>query len=411
MTSSARKGTTTSHAATCRSPEKNSSFAAPMVASAYTSSRIRVPTVPDARNRSKGATPNTNQPRTMITYPATATAAVDRAGTPLREETAPSGAGPTSSRESANNSRAAPTTHASAQPKALTAAPMVMSSPTHPATNWLPRSPSSEPEAMKSSMPLASAPKPITSMAVTNMKYRPPKMATPRIARGMSRRGSCASSPSVAAASNPAKERKPNTTEEHRREARPARHREHREVQGVAVRGRARREPHEDDDADYQDQGHRRGLDDQQYPGPLPDVRGRQRPHASEGHRADGIRRPSRLVRPDAEAVQKVRAEDPGRRGGYHPVEGVGPHERPPGDDARPWSQRSADEPVDAAGVVEALGQPDKGPSDKEHTYRRQRERERDSPPDGARGPLRIYVGCHRGRHEGERDADGLPQM
>src|SRR5215210_6915306 len=212
MTSSARKGTTTSHAATCRSPEKNSSFAAPMVASAYTSSRIRVPTVPDARNRSKGATPNTNQPRTMMTYPATATAAVDRAGTPLREETAPSGAGPTSSRESAYKSRAAPTTHASAQPKALTAAPMVMSSPTHPATNWLPRSPSSEPEAMKSSMPLASVPKPITSTAVTKTKYRPPKMATLRIARGMSRRGSCASSPSVAAASNPAKERDPKTT-------------------------------------------------------------------------------------------------------------------------------------------------------------------------------------------------------
>jgi hypothetical protein len=89
---------------------------------------------------------------------------------------------------------------------------MVMSSPTHPATNWLPRSPSSEPEAMKLSIPLASVPKPITSMAVTKMKYRPPKMATPRIARGMSRRGSCASSPSVAAASNPAKERNPNTT-------------------------------------------------------------------------------------------------------------------------------------------------------------------------------------------------------
>jgi hypothetical protein len=89
---------------------------------------------------------------------------------------------------------------------------MVMSSPTHPATNRLPRSPSSEPDAMNSLTPFASVPKPIISTAVTKIKYRPPKMATPRIARGMSRRGSCASSPSVAAASNPAKERNPNTT-------------------------------------------------------------------------------------------------------------------------------------------------------------------------------------------------------
>src|SRR5829696_8004655 len=212
MTSSARNGTTTSHAATCRSPEKISSFAAPMVAIAYTSSRIRVPIVPDATNRSKGATPNTNQPRAMKTYAAMATAAVARAGTPLLEETVPSGAGPTSSRESAYSSRTAPTTHARAQPKALTAAPMVMSSPTQPATNWLPKSPSSEPDAMKFSTPFASVPKPITSTAVTKTKYRPPKTATPRIARGMSRRGSRASSPRVAAASNPAKERNPKTT-------------------------------------------------------------------------------------------------------------------------------------------------------------------------------------------------------
>jgi hypothetical protein len=57
--------------------------------------------------------------------------------------------------------------HASVQPKALIAAPMVMSSPTHPATNRLPRSPSSEPDPMKFSMPLASVPKAITSTAVT----------------------------------------------------------------------------------------------------------------------------------------------------------------------------------------------------------------------------------------------------
>src|SRR5215218_3204464 len=219
MTTSARKGTTTSHAATCRSPEKNSSFAAPMVARAYTRSRIRVPMVADATNRSNGATPNTNQARTMMKKTTTATVAVERTGTPLRAETVPSGGGPTSSRESAYRSRVAPTTHASAHPKALTAAPMVMSSPTQGATNRLPRSPSKEPDAMNSLMPFASVPKPITSTAETKMKYKPPKMATPRIARGMSRRGSCASSPRVAAASNPAKERNPNTTPRNTAEA------------------------------------------------------------------------------------------------------------------------------------------------------------------------------------------------
>src|ERR671917_2959 len=175
--------------------------------------------VPEATNRSKGATPKTNQPSAMTTYTARAMAAVERTGTPFVGETAPSGAGPTSSRESAYSSRVAPTTHARAQPKALTAAPMVMSSPTQPATNWLPRSPNSEPDAIKFSTPLASVPKPITSMAVTKTKYRPPKMATPRIARGISRRGSFVSSPSVAAASNPAKDRNPNTTPRNTAEA------------------------------------------------------------------------------------------------------------------------------------------------------------------------------------------------
>ena len=42
--------------------------------------------------------------------------------------------------------------------------------------------------------------------------------------------------------------------EEHGRGARAGRHREHREVQGVAVRGRAGGEPDQDDDADYEDE-------------------------------------------------------------------------------------------------------------------------------------------------------------
>ena len=46
----------------------------------------------------------------------------------------------------------------------------------------------------------------------------PPKMAVPRMARGMSRVGRLASSPRVAAASNPAKDKKPNTTPRNRSE-------------------------------------------------------------------------------------------------------------------------------------------------------------------------------------------------
>jgi hypothetical protein len=60
--------------------------------------------------------------------------------------------------------------------------------------------------------PAGPAPKPITSTAVTITKYSPPKIAVPRMARGMSRVGRWASSPRVAAASNPANDRKPNTT-------------------------------------------------------------------------------------------------------------------------------------------------------------------------------------------------------
>src|SRR5829696_4917228 len=231
-------------------------------------------------------------------------------------------------------------------------------------------------------------------------------MATPRIARGMSRRGSCASSPKVAAASNPAKERKPNTTPRNTAE-RPV-------PPGTVNTEKSRVLPL----------------------GTVPvasltrmttlTIRIRATVVASMTTstlvpsrmlEAASAHTPAKATAPTAYgaqpgwSVQIIRAEDPGRRGRHHSVEGVGPHERPPGDDARPWSQRCADEAVDAAGVVEALGKPDKGPSDKEHTYRRQRERERDGPPDGARGPLRVDVGGHGGRHEGERDADGLPQV
>ena len=69
----------------------------------------------------------------------------------------------------------------------------------------------SAPEPVNAVTPALSVPKPITEMALTTTKKMPPKTATPRIARGMSRRGFSVSSPSEAAASKPANERKPNT--------------------------------------------------------------------------------------------------------------------------------------------------------------------------------------------------------
>jgi hypothetical protein len=81
----------------------------------------------------------------------------------------------------AKSSREAPTTQAKQQPNALTLTP--------------------------SSLGVNA----IISTAVTTVKYTPPKIAVPRMARGMSRRGFRASSPRVAAASNPANESSPKT--------------------------------------------------------------------------------------------------------------------------------------------------------------------------------------------------------
>src|SRR5581483_2226609 len=163
-------------------------------------------------NRSMGAAPSTNQASPLITYIPATTSSVARTGGPREPDTAASGRGNSPSRDSANTNRAALTAHASAQPKALIAAPTVIRSPIHGATYWPPRSPSSDGDLVNAAIPASSAPKPITSMAVTNTKYTPPKIAVPRMARGIERRGSRASSPRVAAASNPANDRNPNTT-------------------------------------------------------------------------------------------------------------------------------------------------------------------------------------------------------
>src|SRR5829696_8339548 len=190
-------------------------------------------------------------------------------------------------------------------------------------------------------------------------------MATPRIARGMSRRGSCASSPSVAAASNPAKERNPNTTPRNSADVPVPPGTENTEKSkvlpfgAVPVASRIRITTLT------------MRMSATVVPSiimstlvPPPDVRRRERPHTGEGDRAYHERRPPRLVCPDTEGVEELRAEDACCGGRDDAVEGVRAHQRPPRNDAGPRAQRRPDEAVHAASVVEALGQPDEGPGD-----------------------------------------------
>src|SRR5829696_9143582 len=238
-------------------------------------------------------------------------------------------------------------------------------------------------------------------------------MATARIARGMSRRGSCASSPSVAAASNPAKERNPNTTPRNRADAPvppdTATTEKSRVLPFGAVPVASR----------IRIMTLTMSMSATVVPSmtsstlvPPPDVRGRQRPHAGEGDRTDDERRPPWLVCPDAEGFEEFRTEDAGRCRRDDAVEGIRAHKRPPGDDTGPRPERRPDEAVHAASVIKALGEPDEGPGDQEHADGRKSERERNGAPHaGVGGALRVDVGRHGRRHERQRDTNRLPQM
>src|SRR5215212_5012078 len=172
-------------------------------------------------------------------------------------------------------------------------------------------------------------------------------MATPRIARGMSRRGSCASSPSVAAASNPAKERNPNTTPRNSADVPVPPGTENTEKSkvlpfgAVPVASRIRIMT----------------LTMRMSATVVPSITRSTLvpPRMFEGESADHERRPPWLVRPDTEGVEEVRAEDAGRGGSNDAVEGVRAHQRPPRDDTGPGAQRRPHKAVDAACVVEAL--------------------------------------------------------
>jgi len=90
-------------------------------------------------------------------------------------------------------------------------APRLIRSPTHALMYDVARSPINEDDDVNALTPAVSVPNPIISIAVTTTKKIPPNTAVPRIARGMSRWGWEVSSPRVDDASNPAKDRKPNT--------------------------------------------------------------------------------------------------------------------------------------------------------------------------------------------------------
>ena len=158
----------------CRvSPEKNSSRIAPIVASTYATSRIRVPITPELANTLKDGDSSRGRRSPSTTTSAAAAPTTTRAaaaGVRLGSRTRPSTGGTTPSRPSANSSRDAPTAQASAQPKALTEAPRLIRSPTQLPTYWPPRSPSSEPEEANACWPAWSVPKPMTSTQVTKMK-------------------------------------------------------------------------------------------------------------------------------------------------------------------------------------------------------------------------------------------------
>src|SRR3954469_15911097 len=164
----------------------------------------------------------------------------------------------------------------------------------------------------------------------------------------MSRRGCRASSPRVAAASNPAKERNPKTTPRNSAEvsvpggtlntdqvkvwppgAVPASRRT--STIALITRISATVAPSTDSSTLVPPAGGRDG----------------QRERAQQRHGREHERRPGRRVRPDADGGEEVGAEDPGRGRGDHAVEAVGAEQPEAADQAGAGAERGADEGVD----------------------------------------------------------------
>ena len=99
----------------------------------------------------------------------------------------------------------------------------------------------------------------------------------------------------------------------------------------------------------------------------------------------------------------------PGRAGGDEGVEGVGAEQAQAGCGPGARTEGRAGEDVDRAGVLVVLAQPHEDVGDQQHRHRRQEERQRRRPADQPGRALRVDVGRHARRHQGDRDADGLP--
>ena len=80
-----------------------------------------------------------------------------------------------------------------------------------------------------------------------------------------------------------------------------------------------------------------------------------------------------------------------------------------PGDGAGAGAERGAGEDVDRARVPVVLAEPDEDVGDEQHGDGGEEERQRRGAADLAGGALRVDVGGHARRHQGDGDADGLP--
>ena len=118
---------------------------------------------------------------------------------------------------------------------------------------------------------------------------------------------------------------------------------------------------------------------------------------------------PVRLVRPDAEGLEERGTEDAGGRGGHEGVEDVGAHEAEARDGTGSGTERGAREHVDRAGVPVVLAEPDEDVGDEQDGDGGEEEGQRRGPADLPGRALRVDVGGHARCHQGDGDADRLP--
>ena len=226
----------------------------------------------------------------------------------------------------------------------------------------------------------------------------------------MSRVGRWASSPRVAAASNPANDRKPNTTPRNTSlTGVPGDTENTLSVNVCPPRRVPGQQPDQHDRGHDQDQRDRGALHAQQHARAAPGRHDRQPQRQQQRHREQHERRPGRRVVPDADLLQERGAEDAGRGGGDDGVEGVGAEQPPAGDYPGPRAERGADERVHRARVVEVLAQPDEGVGHQEHADGRDEEGQRHGAARVERASLRVDVRGHARRHQRDGQAHRCP--